>query len=136
MSEIKECEYIYIDDLNNEILDTQLPENKIFITQNSLNEYLMFETKDIQPNGHINNMTKINYKQKVDLIIINNDTPKHNIENIIDQDTIITKKLNPNIIYMEDCRKERCVIITEHEKLIIDGRGTDTKIQVHEKLIT
>lgn len=110
--------------------------NKILITQNSLKEYLMFETNDIQHNGQINNMTKLQYKQRVDLVILNNFNKTPNMDSLIDKDTIITKNLGDNIFYIEDLRNDLYIIITEKERLVIEGRGAKTQLKYHETKIS
>lgn len=92
----------------------------------------MFETCDIQHNGQINNMTKLQYNQRVDLVILNNYNKTPNMESLIDKDTIITKNLGDNVFYIEDLRNDLYIIITETERLVIEGRGAKTQIKYHE----
>ncbi|RAP48077.1 MAG: hypothetical protein BZ135_01070 [Methanosphaera sp. rholeuAM6] len=92
----------------------------------------MFETNDIQHNGQINNMTKLQYKQRVDLVILNNFNKTPNMDSLIDKDTIITKNLGDNIFYIEDLRNDLYIIITEKERLVIEGRGAKTQLKYHE----
>lgn len=133
LPDIDECEYIYIDDLNIINKDSSFLKNKILITQNSLKEYLMFETSDLLNDGQDYNMTKMKSSHVVDLLILNNfnKTP-NNMENLIDQDTIITKNLGNNLIYIEDSRNDLYMIITQKERFVIEGRGTRTHIRLYE----
>lgn len=132
LPDIDECEYIYVDDIDIPNFQNKFLRNKILITQNSLKEYLMFETNDIQHNGQINNMTKLQYKQRVDLVILNNFNKTPNMDSLIDKDTIITKNLGDNIFYIEDLRNDLYIIITEKERLVIEGRGAKTQLKYHE----
>ena len=129
--EIGECEYIFIDILN---LPSNIAflENKIIITQNDLQDFLMFEYDKIQ-NNKIQEMTKINFKQVVDLVILlDSDNVSRQVEQIIDQDTIISKCLGNNIIYIEDSRNSTYMIVTQHEKITLKQRGANTHIEFYK----
>lgn len=129
--EIGECEYIFIDNLNfpNNI---SFLENKIIITQNDLNDFLMFEY-DKMENNKIHEMTKINFRQVVDLVILlDSDKLPEDVEQIIDQDTIISKCLGNNIIYIEDTRNSTYMIVTRHEKITLKQRGANTHIEFYK----
>jgi hypothetical protein len=134
--EINECEYIFIDNINFNNFRNPFLKNKIFLTQNKLNEFVMFENRDVQENGKITNMTKVD-PVIVDLLILSNfdKLPKH-IENIIDEDTIIYKNLGNDVIYIEDYRNNYFILITANEKIVIRGNGTGTSIKQYEIINT
>lgn len=132
--EINECEYVFIDDLSIKNINTGILENKILITQNNSKDYLMFDINDIEENGKINNITKLESQLVVDLVILNKQVIPQDMENFIDQDTIITKYLGNNIIFMEDNRNNICIFITEHERFIIKGNGVETQMLFYENL--
>jgi hypothetical protein len=96
----------------------------------------MFENRDVQENGKITNMTKVD-PVIVDLLILSNfdKLPKH-IENIIDEDTIIYKNLGNDVIYIEDYRNNYFILITANEKIVIRGNGTGTSIKQYEIINT
>ena len=132
ISEINESEYVYLDKIDLQYINNQLLKNKIVITK-KINNYYMFE------NNYLDNtkdMTKLDYKQIVDLIILNN-TEKgltKDIEELIDNDTIIIKNLGNNIIYIEDKKKEEKIIITGCEKIVIKGNGIYSQLHYYEQL--
>lgn len=131
--EINECEYIFIDSLN---VPKNMPflKNKIIITQNNLQNYLMFEYNCMDKcNNQIKDITELNFKQIADLMILSDskNIPK-NLEEIMDKDTILSKNLGNNILYIEDIRKNIYIIITKNEKIVIEGRGLETNIKFYE----
>ena len=131
--EINECEYIFIDSLNVP-KNTAFLKNKIIITQNNLQNYLMFEYNCMNKyNNQIKDITELNFKQIADLMILSDseNIPK-NLEEIMDKDTILSKNLGNNILYIEDIRKNIYIIITKNEKIVIEGRGLETNIKFYE----
>lgn len=131
--EIDACEYVFIDDLRIPNIRTPFLQNKILITQNSLKDFLMFDSSDIMANGKINNMTRLNYQQRVDLVILNNFENNYSeLERLIDNDTIIMKNLGQNVLYMEDFRNNMYMIITRNERIIIEGKGATTQMKYIE----
>ncbi len=131
--EIEACEYIFIDDLRIPNIHAPFLQNKILITQDSLKDFLMFDSADIMANGQIDNMTRLNYKQRVDLVILNNFEKNHNeLERLIDKDTIIMKNLGQNVLYIEDFRNNMYMIITRNERIIIEGKGATTQMKYIE----
>ena len=131
--EIEACEYIFIDDLRIPNIHTPFLQNKILITHDNLKDFLMFDSSDIMTNGQINNMTKLNYKQRVDLVILNNfKNNPYNLDRLIDKDTIIMKNLGQNVLYIEDFRNNMYMIITRNERIIIEGKGATTQMKYIE----
>lgn len=131
--EINECEYIFIDSLNFP-KNAAFLKNKIIITQNNLQNYLMFEYNCMEKyNNQIKDITELNFKQIADLMILSDseNIPK-NLEEIMDKDTIVSKNLGNNIFYIEDIRKNIYIIITKNEKIVIEGRGLETNIKFYE----
>lgn len=133
LEDINECEYIYLDTLNFP-KNTSFLKNKIIITQNNLQDFLMFEYDNIADNNGIVDITELNFRQMVDLVILldSENLPKH-IEDIIDKDTIVSKNLGSNIIYIEDLRKNQFMIVTKYEKIVIEGRGTQTRVKYYKE---
>lgn len=131
--EINECEYIFIDSLNFP-KNAAFLKNKIIITQNNLQNYLMFEYNCMEKyNNQIKDITELNFKQIADLMILSDsDNIPKNLEEIMDKDTIISKNLGNNILYIEDIRKNIYIIITKNEKIVIEGRGLETNIKFYE----
>lgn len=129
--DINECEYVFIDTINSPYIKSFL-EDKIVITQNKLHDFIMFEY-DMMEKNQINEMTKINFRQVVDLVILMDcdKLPKH-VEEIIDEDTIISKYLGNDVLYIEDTRNNRYTIITAHEKIILKQRGANTHIEFYK----
>ncbi|MBE6486950.1 MAG: hypothetical protein E7Z85_08940 [Methanosphaera stadtmanae] len=132
LPDISECEYIYLDTLNIP-KNTSFLKNKIIITQNNLQDFLMFEYDNIDNTNQIKDITELNFRQMVDLVILldSENIPK-NITDIIDKDTIVSKNLGNNIIYIEDLRKNQYTIISKYEKIVIEGRATETHIKFYE----
>ncbi len=129
--EIEECEYIFIDILNFPD-NISFLKNKIIITQNNLQDFLMFEYNKIEDNQS-NEITKINYRQIVDLVILlDSDKLPKQLDEIIDKDTIISKYLGNNIIYIEDLRNKMYMIITKHETIVLKQRGVQTHIESYK----
>ena len=123
----------FIDSLN---VPKNMPflKNKIIITQNNLQNYLMFEYNCMEKyNNQIKDITELNFKQIADLMILSDskNIPK-NLEEIMDKDTILSKNLGNNILYIEDIRKNIYIIITKNEKIVIEGRGLETNIKFYE----
>ena len=75
-------------------------------------------------------------KPVVDLVILNRQVIPEDIEKFIDQDTIITKDLGSNVIYMEDSRNNICIFITEYERFVIKGNGAQTRMLLYENYNT
>ena len=86
-------------------------------------------------NNQIKDITELNFKQIADLMILSDseNIPK-NLEEIMDKDTIISKNLGNNILYIEDIRKNIYIIITKNEKIVIEGRGLETNIKFYENV--
>ena len=130
ISQFNECEYVFIDDLNNEKVRENIFENKTLLSFDE-DELIMLESEDFKADN--NNHTKLNYSQQADLAII---TKEHNInlvEDIVDEDTIVTKYLGNDVMYMEDSRNELSLIVTECEKLILEGKGVNTKLTYYDR---
>lgn len=130
-SEINECEYVYIDEIDIKHVKCPLLENKIVITK-KINDYFMLESDKITNNPQ---MTKLNYKHIVDLLILINQENKNlqDIKELMDKDTIIIKNLGNDIIYIEDKRQEIKTIITEYEQIVLTQNGINTKLKYYEK---
>lgn len=131
LPDINECEYIYVDSLNFP-KNTAFLKNKIILTHNNIQNFLMFEYDNIVHNK-IMNVSELNFKQIVDLVILvdSENIPK-DMNEIIDKDTIVSKSLGNDIIYIEDLRKNQYMIITKHEKIVIEGRGIETHIKYYD----
>lgn len=129
---INECEYIFFDSLNFP-KNTSFLKNKIIIIQNNIQDFFMFEYDNIEKDNKIRDITELNFRQVVDLVVLldSGNIPKH-MEDIIDQDTIVSKSLGNNIIYIEDLRKNQYIIITKHEKIVLEGKGINTHIKYYE----
>lgn len=132
--DINEFEYVFIDTINIPDISSIL-ENKIVITQNSLNDFIMFEYGMMEEKP-VNQMTRINFRQIVDLVILLDcDKVPKNVEEIIDEDTIISKYLGNDVIYIEDARNNMYTIITGHEKIILKQRGAKTYMDLYKNKI-
>lgn len=128
-SEINDCEYIYIDTIDLKNLNNSIFKNKTILTKKFDDYFILENTISTKPG-----LTKLNYKHIVDLLILNNTTIQRDLHEIIDQDTIIIKKLEDNIIYVEDTRKNIKMIITPYEKIIIKNNGINTNLEYYEIL--
>ncbi len=131
--DINECEYIFIDILN---FSKSIPflENKIIITQNNLNDFLMLEYESEETNSY-NEMTKTNFNMIVDLVILldSENIPKK-INELVDEDTIISKNLGNDVTYVEDLRNNQQMICTKYEKIVLEGNGVNTHIKYYEEI--
>lgn len=129
---INECEYVYLDRLNFPENTTFL-KNKIILTQNTIQNFLMFEYDKIVHNK-IMDITELNFRQIVDLVILlDSENIPEGMDGIIDKDTIVSKSLGNDVIYIEDFRKNQYMIVTKHEKIVFEGRGIDTHITFYEE---
>ena len=128
---INECEYIYLDNINFP-KNTVFLKNKIILTHNDIQNFSMFEYDNIVHNK-IKDITELNFRQIVDLVILTDSEkiPK-DIDEIIDKDTIVSKSLGNDVIYIEDMRKNQYMIITKHEKIVIEGRGIETHLTYYK----
>ncbi|WP_455645522.1 hypothetical protein [Methanosphaera sp.] len=127
LSEWKYIEYIYLDkDILNDF-EYYLSEfkNKIIITKN-INDY--YEMLTIQDNNTYT-PTIINSVPIIDLIIINQDDD--NLKKYGDIHTIYLKKLNNDLIYVNDKLTKTHIIHTKHEEIILQGSGLDIKLLNH-----
>lgn len=130
-SQINDCEYIYIDDINSQYVKHPIFKNKIILTQKT-NDFFMFENTALSKDSE---MTKLDYKHIVDLLILNNQSKiSQNIESLIDKDTLVIKNLGHNVIYMEDKRKQIKIIITPFEKIVLSNEGIYTELNYYEIL--
>lgn len=128
---VEECEYVFIDILRlpNNI---SFLKNKIIITQNNLQDFLMFEYNKMEEDK-IREVTKINFRQIVDLVILlDSDNVPKEVDEIIDEDTIISKYLGNNTIYIEDVRNNMYMIVTGAEKIVLRQRGAHARIEYYE----
>jgi len=98
----------------------------------SLNEnnelYIIDENND---DNIINfNDNVINSRPELDLIIITDENRIENnyIQEMITENTIITKIFNNNITYIEDNVSDNKILITESDTYILNGSGLKTSI--------
>ena len=79
-------------------------------------------------------ITELNFRQIVDLVILlDSENIPEGMDGIIDKDTIVSKSLGNDVIYIEDFRKNQYMIVTKHEKIVFEGRGIDTHITFYEE---
>lgn len=128
-NEINNCEYIYIEDIDLQDVNNPFLKNKIIITR-KINDYYMFENTNITTKPK---MTKLNYNHIVDLLILNNQAKNYaNLEEIMDEDTILLKNLGNNVLYIEDIKKQIKIILTPYEKIILSKDGINTQMRYYE----
>ena len=98
----------------------------------SLNEnnelYIIDENNDDNIINFHDNV--INSRPELDLIIITDGNRIENnyIQEMITENTIITKIFNNNITYIEDNVSDNKILITESDTYILNGSGLKTSI--------
>lgn len=128
-TEINNCEYIYIEDIDLQDVNNPLLKNKIIITR-KINDYYMLENTNITTKPKL---TKLNYNHIVDLLILNKQTKNYeSLRKIMDEDTILLKNLGQNVLYMEDIKKQIKMILTPYEKIILSNNGINTQMKYYE----
>lgn len=129
--EYEYLEYIFLDNIkySKYIVDYTKHNNSYILSLNDNDElYILEENNDDNIIDFHDNV--INSRPELDLIIITDESkiPDNYIQEMITQNTIITKIFNNNITYIEDNVSDNKILITESDTYILNGSGVKTSI--------
>lgn len=124
-------EYVYLEDkeVSKNIFKNLEETDTYLLTLNSNNELYIIDNRP-ETNIIDYNENTITSRPELDLIIISEATniPNKYIQDMVTQNTIITKIFDNNITYIEDTMSDKKILIIDNDTYTIIGSGIETKI--------